>query len=248
MLRLLTMPVLLAFSLFFTAAAARAATDPCQRLEQESNFPEINFSISHENVQQSEYESISGLQNRVQNPAAGGGGGGTLKADHLPLGAMEAHIQTSFNMGTAQLRLSDGKGCVAITKAQITLTFSNPTIYLARELPRGSCIYRQVLEHENRHVAVDRQLSSEYEYSLRNRIEAELRTIGILRGNSVEQASSQLQILVQARLQPIFAEFIAERERRQALVDSEAEYERISKSCKGQAQDILRKNGYTRSR
>jgi hypothetical protein len=236
---------LLILSLPLAVSAAYAAKDPCLQLEQESSFPEINFSISHENLSHNEHETISNLQRRVQNPATGGA---TLKADHLPLGAMEANIKTSFNMGTAQIRLSNGQGCVAITSAQITLTFANPTIYMARELPRGSCIYREVLAHENRHVAVDKQLSSEYEYNLRNRVEAELRTIGILRGNSVEHASSQLQTLVQARLQPIFAEFIAERERRQALVDSADEYERISKSCKGQAQDILRKNGYARHR
>ena len=73
---------------------------------------------------------------------------------------------------TSQAQAQSGNGCVVVHGVRI-LPMKEVTVYVAREYPVGSCNYRAVKRHEDKHVAIARRLVSEYRARLQ-RVVAEL--------------------------------------------------------------------------
>ncbi|HMF88492.1 MAG TPA: hypothetical protein VK575_10455 [Gemmatimonadaceae bacterium] len=74
---------------------------------------------------------------------------------------------------TSPAQTQSGIDCVVFHGVRI-VPMKQVTVYVAREYPVGSCNYRAVKRHEEKHVAIARRLVSEY----RSRIE---RVVGDLR-------------------------------------------------------------------
>ena len=73
---------------------------------------------------------------------------------------------------TSQPEAQSGHGCVVVHGVRI-LPMKEVTVYVAREYPVGSCNYKAVKRHEDKHVAIARRLVSEYRSRLQ-RVVAEL--------------------------------------------------------------------------
>jgi hypothetical protein len=73
---------------------------------------------------------------------------------------------------TSPAQTETGTSCVVVHGVRI-LPMKAVTVYVAREYPIGSCNYRAVRRHEDKHVAIARRLVSEYRLRLQ-RVVAEL--------------------------------------------------------------------------
>ena len=73
---------------------------------------------------------------------------------------------------TTPAQAESGIDCVAVHGVRI-VPMKAVTVYVAREYPVGSCNYRAVRRHEDKHVAIARRLVSEYRLRLQ-RVVAEL--------------------------------------------------------------------------
>jgi hypothetical protein len=131
--------------------------------------------------------------------------------------------------------------CAALIRVDVEIKFTNNIIYLASELPPGSCIRREVLLHEEKHMREDLYLIQEKRYVIQQVIERAIRDIGTVNANSPEEAQQELQRRIAPIIDRETQNLMQERTRRQALVDTPQEYERVSKSCNGEAQPILRR-------
>lgn len=109
-----------------------------------------------------------------------------------------------------------------------------PTIYIASNYPKGSCMFNAVMEHEQKHVTVDRRLVNTYAQSIRSALQAEIEKqsiYGPVPNASVEQTQNEMGAKIKKIVDDKMAELTKKRLRQQQLVDSLAEYNRVNTLC-----------------
>jgi len=132
----------------------------------------------------------------------------------------------------------NGATCAGFTDGRLRLTLQ-ATIYIAREIPKGTCLYREVLAHEQRHQSLGVELTEAFARELEEVIAAALTEqpfIPVPPGEKAEQvAADRLDEIIGAAWQT----FDRERSRRQLALDSNAEYARTDLICPGEADKFL---------
>lgn len=140
-------------------------------------------------------------------------------------------------------RRSDGMGCTRpVFEMTVTLKL---TVYVAKEFPSGTCTYREIKEHEQRHVRANR----EYAEAAARNVEAEMRKAF---GNDIYYgpASSLVRDLEKSVRDGWFKHLKTSLEGVKswhAKIDSPAEYERPYIACKGEPSRLIEAAGKNRS-
>ena len=124
---------------------------------------------------------------------------------------------------------------------QITLTlgFKQMTVYVGKEFPVGSCAYKEILEHEMRHVKTYQAHVETVEKAVQEDISRRFVTGSFWRGlagASFERVSKELD----ERWLPYVNREIQKVELAQALIDSPEEYARLSNACNGEIKKLTR--------
>ncbi len=124
--------------------------------------------------------------------------------------------------------------CFWVLRTTLTIRHPSPDIYIAREYRRGSCAYRKILAHEQRHIRISRDHINRYVPRLRwvltsLRIPTGRRPLLV---ESPEAAKSRVQALMKDLAEPLFHEMAKVLREAQAKIDSPASYRRLLKQCK----------------
>lgn len=129
----------------------------------------------------------------------------------------------------------DRSGRWECASPQITVTygFSPLTVYVASEFPPGSCAYREIYEHELRHVKTYEQHLARIEQELAATLKQRFATDGPWRG-PVGQTQSRLQQELNDRWLPYIQREIGRVDAAQALIDTPEEYARFENACNGE--------------
>lgn len=150
--------------------------------------------------------------------------------------------------GNASVRLAsstpgyvDQSGRWECISPQITLTygFSPMTVYVAREFPEGSCAYKEIYEHELRHVSAYQAHVAEIESELKEMMTRRFSTGGPWRG-PVGVSRARLQQELDERWMPYVQRQLKRVEAAQALIDTPEEYARVAESCQGEIKKATR--------
>lgn len=150
--------------------------------------------------------------------------------------------------GTAKVRMEvrspsyvDHSGHWECAGPQIVVTYGyDPmTVYIAREFPEHSCAYNEIHAHELRHVKTYHDHLAAIEGELTETLRRRFATGSPWRG-PVGNTQTILQRELNDRWLPYIKREIGKVEAAQALVDTDDEYERVSKSCNGEIQKRLR--------
>lgn len=147
-----------------------------------------------------------------------------------------------FNVTTDVYRMRAGYDqftCGQVKAMKVEMGFRDNTVYVAKELPRRSCPYKTVLAHEEKHVAVDQQLLEEYTDKVKVYLAKAAEEAGMKRMISAPAIDEQLNEIMNAHINYISKQMEDERKQRQAAIDSEEEYARVSASCDGQTMEIV---------
>ena len=134
--------------------------------------------------------------------------------------------------------LPDGTSCARVTSAKVTFGYRNVVVYIAHEIPEGSCGFNEVMTHEQKHIAVNRLVLQEYIPIIRQKFAEYLKNNGMFREEDSDYAMSLLKDKLNDILSDLGGQMLVENEKRQKDVDSPEEYNRISASCNGQLTDI----------
>lgn len=180
-----------------------------------------NFNLSEKELNGFSVDTINPYGNNVITDV-----GGLMK------GGIETEQQMKF--GTLTNR-STGQVCYWYTSVDVSIHI-NPTIYVAREFPKDSCMHNAILAHEQQHVIVDREIVNKYAGILGNAIKEEISSRRIYGPVPVSQEpaiASQMKSRMQSILKQVTNQMSAERKARQQKVDSLSEYERVNHLCKG---------------
>ena len=118
---------------------------------------------------------------------------------------------------------------------QITVTYgiSPITVYVAREFPQGSCAYKEILEHEMRHVKTYQEHVKSIEKNLTETLNARFAGEKPWRA-PVGEMRVRLQRELDERWLPFVQREFKRVEEAQALIDTPAEYERVAIACDGE--------------
>ncbi len=160
--------------------------------------------------------------------------------EELTLGVTRYEPVLEFRVKMEGYAFASGATCQHAAKVDVTIGFRNVTVYVAREIPEGSCGFNEVLAHEQKHVEVNRQVLAEFAPVAAERLREYLIDHGSFRTNEPELMIAALHDNMQAILNEAATAMNEEDRRRQQQIDSPAEYRRVSASCGGQLQRLRR--------
>lgn len=211
---------------FVPAAGAFAQSSWCQM----NKAPVVNIRASTDKISYNfttSEKSLNGFDVDTVNPY-----GKNVITDVG--GLMKGGIETSQSMRFSTLtnpRLKEV--CYWYDTVDVNIHI-NPTIYIASEFPERSCMHKAIMEHEQKHVTVDREMVNKYAQLIGNAIKAETDRqpiygpVPLAQEKAIEEAiKGKMKSIVTS----LTAQMDEERRVRQQAVDNLSEYQRVNSLC-----------------
>jgi len=128
-----------------------------------------------------------------------------------------------------------GLGCFHISKIDIKIHVE-PTIFVAKEYPKGSCMHNAILTHEYKHVKEDRLVINKYAHvigkGLGDIINANKTVYGPFETSKVKEVQSNIQESITAIIKKYNLQMNEERRKRQQAIDTIEEYSAVGAKCR----------------
>lgn len=136
---------------------------------------------------------------------------------------------------------SNGGYCWSISRMTFTVK-AETVVYVAKEITRDSCLWREVLAHEGKHVSIAQSFLPKVDNYVRPKLSAALSRSVSARTN--DEAGELMKKSVSRAASAALKDFMADLTERQLRLDTPAEYSRFSKAC-GNAElaAVLKKAG-----
>jgi hypothetical protein len=149
-------------------------------------------------------------------------------------GLMSGNIEYKSKVGVTTLLYPTSRvACLWVDSVTIDIVI-DPTINIAAEHPKGTCKHNAILEHEHKHVAIDREVVSEYMEKMRAAGTLAVQKVGVVGPKSEadlalykDKMTSYVSDAVKTQADMMYAE----RARRQKGLDNKAEYDRVAAMC-----------------
>ncbi len=146
-------------------------------------------------------------------------------------GLHEGRLLVSWKTGLG-IRKWDalGLGCIYYDKIEVTIEL-NPVVYVVKEFIPGTCRHRAVLNHEKKHVRVDREIANKYAREIGEALREgvnKMGAVGPYRLEDLQKNQDQMTEYVNSLVRSVQARMLQEQVRRQQAVDTHEEYERVS--------------------
>ena len=155
------------------------------------------------------------------------------------LGLTRGQASSRFSLSLARQLDPSGRWECASPQVTMTYGFSPLTVYVAREFPEGSCAFKEIYQHEMRHVKTYQAHLISIENELAATLGRRFATGGPWRGPS-GQTRAQLERELNERWLPYVQREINRVDADQSLIDSPEEYARIADSCNGEIGRLMR--------
>ena len=150
-------------------------------------------------------------------------------------GLMEGGIEVKHNVNIGYVSNPIyNMTCFWYDKLRIDIGIK-PTIYVAREYNKGTCMHNAIMEHEMKHIEVDRQIVNQYANKVGYEINAFLTqqtVFGPVPTSQLQEAQSQLTAHITKILKKHVDEMKELRRIEQQKVDTREEYDAVSAKCK----------------
>ncbi|HYD18952.1 MAG TPA: hypothetical protein VEF76_10780 [Patescibacteria group bacterium] len=189
--------------------------------------PELDFSFAAEDPLWN--HARTSRQLRGETPAVPG----------FPIagGVTKSEIVDRYNVEVMMKRNREsGLQCVWPTKVKVSIRYS-AEIFVAREFGKGGCGDAETRAHELRHVAVDRQELQRALPRLRGRAAAAMLQ-AVPRGPTDDAGALRIRELLLKNVSRAVGDelekVMARIKKRQAEIDTAAEYRRFSRACPGE--------------
>lgn len=202
------------------APAERAAATPSVTVSIERGTPRLDHTKDHNLLK-------SMAQCRV--PA--------VRGDYLGLttGKFRARFTYKVRLGRQGGQVQGG-----LVSVHVVLSMGDRQVYVASELPKGSCSYAETRAHEMRHVQVDDDLMTLFGPRLKTAVEIAGRGLADLTGTRPADITNAIHKRLDAVLDREMRALNLMRHQRQAAVDSRDEYKRLGSACHGEAERLVK--------
>jgi hypothetical protein len=229
--------LLFALGAWLASGAAFAADGACPNPDEV--HPRLRVELQSAPIQYDETRTRADLKKFGTSTASPYAPGTATHTNGLMRGSIALESQSSL----AWQGLSDGShNCFWYEQVTLSIKLA-PTIYIAREIEKDSCLYREVLAHETRHVKVDASVAKDYQAIVQDELKhyvAQVGVVGPLGANQKDAMQRKLDAALKAMLQSWSVRIQNERRLRQSQVDTLAEYERIARACPGETEEAAK--------
>lgn len=158
----------------------------------------------------------------------------TVHVNGLMQGAIKISSRVSFAW---QQETKNDLHCLWFQNVQLTVSF-HPVIYVAREISKDGCLYKQILQHEYKHLNTDLDILNKYRDLLKINLGKFLSGAtaqGPFRGDVVGNVRTNMNTQVDNVIHDLHKQLQNERLTRQRAIDSRTEYDRVGHSCPGES-------------
>ena len=149
-------------------------------------------------------------------------------------GLMSGGIRTSHRFKVATKTLARRNlACAWFDTITVRITI-DPTIFVAREFGKGSCPRRAILEHEHKHIRVDREIVNKYAKKIGRALKSYVDknpVYGPVRASRLKSLQQRMTDQLDRLTSQIGRRMEQERKRRQQAIDTRKEYERVRNEC-----------------
>ncbi len=150
-------------------------------------------------------------------------------------GFMKGQIELRHKIKFGQIKNKHyGIACAWYNEITVNINI-DPTIVIAKELYRDKCMRKAILDHELKHVRVDREIVNKYSKIMGDKLMNALRSRGFSAGpfelKRMNEVTYKMQKVVQQVLELEYKKLGIEREERQREVDSLGEYNKVDSKC-----------------
>lgn len=157
-------------------------------------------------------------------------------SDHdVALGLYVTELKTGLQVAYQTVRRG-ATACLWISEAVIHVAFPARTIYIARELERGSCGYRVALAHELRHANTDDAVLAGELPRLKHAFAATVGRVGVIGpidANDLQSRRETVTAELDGALRRQVDRLQEIRRKEQAKLDTPAAYRREAERCPG---------------
>ena len=205
-----------------------ASTDPICQMPKPT---EINVKPSTQSVQVITNKTLAEMQMQqidTINPHSFGG-------ISVTQGYAEGKIkmQAEIRLGT-QTVYGGQAGCVWYDSVNINFTI-DPFIYIAEEVNKDRCMRKAVLEHEMKHVNVDKKIVNKYAQQVGRKVYDGLKTRGFIAGpvraEDIQATAERMKATISQIVDLEMKRLEIDRADMQAQVDTKEEYDRVGALC-----------------
>lgn len=132
--------------------------------------------------------------------------------------------------GTTLVHGPNGETCAGMAPGKIHIRMTS-NIYVASEFPDTSCLYRAVLEHEEKHQAVGRRLFRELAAHATRLLRDDLQQLPYVSVADSGMAGTVARARIEAAITTAYETFWQQYDAEQDRVDSPEEYARVANAC-----------------
>lgn len=149
-------------------------------------------------------------------------------------GLMSGNVRYESNIQISSVRYTLGKlTCLWVDKVMVDVSI-DPVVYVASEYPQGTCRHKAILEHEHKHVALDRKIVQQYLEPIRASTAAAVQNVGVVGPKpdaQVDDYKQKMSAYIQDAVKLQIDAMFAERMQRQRGLDNKDEYDRVQAQC-----------------
>lgn len=125
-----------------------------------------------------------------------------------------------------------GHNCFYLTSLKLQFGYVRRLVQIAREVPKGSCMYNEIREHEYKHVAVDNAIVTDNLPMVTSSLQRFVASYGPIEAADSAAAAAQLETALKSAMKPTISHLYDLTEAAQEKVDTDAEYARVDDACR----------------
>jgi len=121
--------------------------------------------------------------------------------------------------------------CVSLGKVVFNFKTITSNIFVARRFKPGTCAYRAVLAHEQKHMKITQKIQAAYTRKIIKKLTMRANLIQPFYASNLERASKSLINQLTSAIQPLVKGFEAARAQENAKIDTPKSYRKTRSEC-----------------
>lgn len=140
---------------------------------------------------------------------------------------------TSYKMSVSMTEIAKGRWCASLERVTAEFGLKTPAkVLIAKEIRKGTCEYRTVLDHERDHVAVGERNARAGAAAMQVALTRLAGKAFPVEGRSKDEVYILSKKMVDDAVGVVAAEAIARADLENAAMDTRESYEKLSKMCR----------------
>jgi hypothetical protein len=154
-----------------------------------------------------------------------------MKPEEDAMGVSSSSL--GYNLHTEfRIAAHGGHSCAYLTSLAVQFGYTRRLVQIAAEVPKDSCMYGEIREHEYKHVAVDNGIVRDNFAPVEAQIKALAASFAPVETADGAAAAKQLADALKLALRPTILHLEELANAAQEKVDTTAEYERVDNACR----------------